>query len=332
MGTVYRVRHAISDRVEAMKVVLPDLSNTPELLERFQREIKIQASLSHPNIASLYTAQRLGDQFLMFIEFVEGTSLHERMQQGSVDFGESIGYIRQVLAALAYAHERGVIHRDVKPRNILLTRDRVVKLTDFGIARSAREKAITRTGAAVGSLSYMSPEQVKGGAGDARSDLYSTGVMLYELTVGKRPFDADSDYGLMAAHIHQTPAPPTDVRPYFPPALSGAIMKALEKDPANRFQTANEFREALDPAGDRTGTRPMEASIPPPVNGGSTPWDAALLEKIRREFATYIGPMARILVDRMAKRARTLDELYGLLAAEIPSDADRAKFMASRRK
>jgi serine/threonine protein kinase len=317
MGTVYRVRHAISDRVEAMKVILPNLRDAPELLERFQREIKIQASLSHPNIASLYTAQRHGDQFLMFLEFVEGTSLHDRIEQGPLELSEAVDYIRQVLSALAYAHERGVNHRDVKPRNILITREGVVKLTDFGIATSAAEKNITKTGAAVGSLNYMSPEQVKGGRGDARSDIYSTGVMLYELTVGKRPFDADSDYGIMAAHLHQTPVLPSELRPDLPSSLSRAIMQALEKDPANRFQTANQFREALETSGSE-------------VRNSGTPWDATVLDKIRREFATYIGPMARILVDRMAKRAHTLDELYRLLAAEIPSDSDRAKFLAAR--
>lgn len=314
MGTVYRVRHTISDRVEAMKVVLPDLRHSPELLERFLREIKIQASLSHPNIASLYTAQRFGEQFLMFLEYVEGTSLHERLSQGPLSLAEAIGYIRQVLSALAYAHERGVIHRDVKPRNILLTRDGTVKLTDFGIAASAGEKHLTKTGAAVGSLYYMSPEQVKGGHGDARSDLYSAGVMLYELTVGKRPFDADSDYGLMSAHIHQIPPRPVELRPDLPLWLSRAIMKALEKDPADRFRTATDFRDALEIT---------RAAAPP------TSWEPDQLDRIRRQLAAYIGPMARILVDRMAKRAHTPDELYALLAREIPSEPERVKFLAS---
>lgn len=333
MGTVYHVRHMIADRAEAMKVVLPDLRSSPELGERFLREIKIQASLSHPNIASLYTAQRVGNEFLMFMELVEGTSLYDRLREGPIERGEAIHYISQVLAALAYAHERGVIHRDIKPRNILLTRDRVVKLTDFGIATSTSEKQITKTGSVVGSLHYMSPEQVKGGSGDARSDIYSTGVMLYELAVGKLPFDADSDYGIMAAHIHQAPAPPVEVKPNVPAPLSRAILKALEKDPANRFQTAHEFRAALE-AGDETRAVAMfdapqmaRAAVNPGVA-----WDPALLEQVRKEFATYIGPMARILVSSMAKRAQNVDELYQLLAAEIPASADRAKFLGSRRR
>jgi serine/threonine protein kinase len=318
MGSVYRVRHLISDRAEAMKVLLPDLKNAPDLAERFIREIKIQASLSHPNIASLYTAQRVENQLLMFMELVEGSSLHDRMEQGSMELSEALDYITQVLAALAYAHEKGVIHRDIKPRNLLLTRGGIVKLTDFGIASAAGDKHITKTGAAVGSLLYMSPEQINAGHGDARSDLYGVGVLLYELVTGRRPFDGESEFAIMAAHMHQMPPAPIEVRPDVPVLLSRAIMKALEKDPDRRFQTAQEFRAMIE-------MTPSQAPAPSSL-------DPELLDKIKKEFAIYIGPMARILVDRTSKRVRTIDELYTLLAAEIPSAPDRAKFLASRKR
>jgi serine/threonine protein kinase len=318
MGSVYRVRHLISDRAEAMKVLLADLGNAPDLAERFIREIKIQASLTHPNIASLYTAQRQENQLLMFMELVDGISLYDRMAQGPMALSEALDYIAQVLGALTYAHEKGVIHRDIKPRNLLLTRDRVIKLTDFGIASAIGDKHITKTGAVVGSLLYMSPEQVNGGHGDARSDLYATGVLLYELVTGRRPFDRDSEFAIMAAHMHQTPPAPIEVKPDVPLLLSRAIMKALEKDPDRRFQTAQEFRTMIEMAPSHT---PAPSSL-----------DPELLAGIKKEFAVYIGPMARILVDRISKRAQTIDELYTLLAAEIPSAPDRAKFLASRKR
>jgi eukaryotic-like serine/threonine-protein kinase len=333
MGSVYRVRHTISDRAEAMKILLPDLRSAPDLAERFIREIKIQASLSHVNIASFYNAHRFENQLLMFMELVEGNSLHDRLQQGPIDLPEALHYITQVLGALAYAHERGVIHRDIKPRNILLTGERVVKLTDFGIATAAGDKHLTKTGAAIGSLLYMSPEQVKGGHGDARSDLYATAVMLYELVTGRRPFNGESDFAIMAAHVHQTPSPAIEVKPSTPMLLSRAIMKALEKEPGNRFQTAQEFRAVLEIVRSGGSTRALD---PTPTStksfdAAAVLWDPALLDKIRKEFATYIGPMARILVERMAKRTQTVDELFGLLAAEIPSEKDRAKFLQWRR-
>ena len=190
MGQVYKVRNVISDRVEAMKVLLPDLANQPDLADRFLREIKVQASLVHPNIAGLHTAVRVDNQLLMLMEFVEGVTLDQKLKDGPLPAAEAVNYVMQVLAALDYAHARGVVHRDIKPGNMMLTPGGVVKLMDFGIARSATVHKLTQTGTTVGSLYYMSPEQIQGiAAPDARSDLYSVGVSLYELVTGKKPFD-----------------------------------------------------------------------------------------------------------------------------------------------
>jgi hypothetical protein len=246
MGQVYKVRNVISDRVEAMKVLLPDLADEPELADRFLREIKVQASLEHPNIAALHTAVRVENQLLMLTEYVEGVTLAQKLKYGPLPFAEAVDYVMQALAALEYAHARGVVHRDIKPGNMMLTPEGVVKLMDFGIARSSDDLKLTQTGTTVGSLYYMSPEQIQGVAEpDARSDLYSMGVSLYELVTGKRPFDGDSQFAIISAHLQGTPVPPVTVDPRLPKMLNDLILMAVAKDANARFQTAAALRNAL---------------------------------------------------------------------------------------
>ncbi len=246
MGKVFKVRNVISDRIEALKVLLPDLANEADLADRFMREIKVTASLEHPNIAQLRTALRVGNQLFMVMEFVEGETIEQRMKSGPLPVGQAADYISQVLAALDYAHAQGVIHRDIKPANMMLTPTGVVKLMDFGIAKGAGDRRLTMTGTTMGSLYYMSPEQIQGASTlDARADLYSVGVSLYELVTGKRPFDGDSQFAIMSAHLEKTPVPPITIDPTLPQALNDAILMSVAKDPNNRFQTAGAFRNAL---------------------------------------------------------------------------------------
>lgn len=249
MGKVYKVRNMISDRVEAMKVLLPDLAGRQELASRFLREIKILAALNHPNIAALRTALTLDNQLVMIMEYVEGRTLAARVEQGPIPAVEALDYISQVLDALSYAHGQKVIHRDIKPSNMMLTPQGVVKLMDFGIARSGRDPTLTTAGTTMGSLYYMSPEQVRGEMVDHRSDVYSVGVSLYEMVTGQRPFQSDSDVAIMAAHLQQMPKAPIELRPGLPKALSDVIMTAMEKNPAQRFQSADAFRTALKSVG-----------------------------------------------------------------------------------
>jgi eukaryotic-like serine/threonine-protein kinase len=246
MGKVFKVRNVISDRIEAMKVLLPDLAGRQDLADRFLREIKLLAGLNHPNIAALRTALTLNNQLVMVMEYVDGTTLSARLEQGPIAAADAVNYIDQVLGALSYAHRQHVIHRDIKPANMMLTPEGVVKLMDFGIARSGSDRALTVTGTTMGSLYYMSPEQVQGQATDERSDLYSLGVSLYEMVTGERPFRAESDYSLMAAHLQQMPKPPIEVRSDLPAALNQIILMAIAKDPAQRFQSADAFRNALN--------------------------------------------------------------------------------------
>jgi len=257
MGRVYKVKNVLSDRVEAMKVLLPDVATRQELAARFQREIKLLASLNHPNIAALRTALTIDNQLVMIMEYVEGTTLADRLSQGTIPVADTLSYMDQVLNALSYAHQQHVIHRDIKPANIILTPQGVIKVMDFGIARSGDDRSLTMTGTTLGSLSYMSPEQVKGEPTDARSDLYSVGITLYELATGQRPFQAHSDYSIMAAHVKETPRPPIELEHGLPPMLNDIILMAISKDPAQRFQTADAFRNAL-----RSVEVPVAASQP----------------------------------------------------------------------
>ena len=245
MGKVYKVRNVISDRVEAMKILLPDLTSHQSLADRFLREIRLLASLNHPNIASLRTALTHDNQLVMIMEFVEGETLANRLSRAPISTAEAVDYSDQVLSALSYAHKQNIIHRDIKPANMMLTPQGVVKLMDFGIARSSSDGTLTSTGTTLGSLNYMPPEQVRGESADARSDIYSFGVSLYELLTGKLPFQGDSQYSLMTAHLNQVPAAPITMRADLPPSLNEIIMMAMAKDPADRFQSADAFRAAL---------------------------------------------------------------------------------------
>ena len=266
MGKVYKVRNVLTERIEAMKILLPDLAGQKELANRFLREIKVLAGLSHPNIASLRTALTVGNQLVMIMELVEGVTLAARLEQGALPPPDAVNYINQVLVALSYAHQEHIIHRDIKPANMMLTPQGVVKLMDFGIARPAEDRSLTMTGTTLGSLYYMSPEQIRGEAVDARSDLYSVGVSLYELVTGRRPFEASANYAIMAAHLQQAPPPPAELQPGLPAALNEVILMALAKEPGRRFQSAEAFRNALKSIGDSSKSQTHQVvSAPPPL-------------------------------------------------------------------
>jgi serine/threonine protein kinase len=264
MGKVYKVRNTLSDRVEAMKVLLPDLSEQQELADRFLREIKVLASLHHPNIAELRTALTIGNQLVMIMEYVEGTTLACRLQQGDVRYADALVYFDQVLAALACAHSQRIVHRDIKPANIMLAPFGVVKLMDFGIARSGNDMGLTMTGTTLGSVAYMSPEQVRCEPLDGRSDLYSVGVSLYETITGQRPYVSDNNFEVMQAHLQVPPTAPIELKPDIPPGLNQLILMAMAKNPAQRFQTADAMRGALRSVAPVLGEpTPFAPMIPP---------------------------------------------------------------------
>ena len=278
MGKVYKVRNVLSDRVEAMKVLLPNLADQKDLADRFLREIKVLASLNHPNIAALRTALMIDNQLVMIMEYVEGTTLAAHLEQEKISWGNALNYMDQVLAALSYAHKQNVIHRDIKPANMMLTPSGAIKLMDFGIARSGNDLGLTVTGTTVGSLAYMSPEQVKCEPIDARSDLYSVGVSLYEMVTGQKPFKGDSNFSIMQAQLQQAPRPPIEVQADLPASLNQIILMAMSKEPAQRFQSADAFRNALKSMATSLKTKgatvPMAAAAVPgpgsPAAGAAT--------------------------------------------------------------
>ena len=319
MGKVFRVRNLVSDREEAMKVVLPDLGENVELADRFLREIKVHASLQHPNIAALHTALRIEGRLVMIMELVDGVSLEETLRRGPLDVPVAVHYINQILTALAFAHERGVIHRDIKPANILIAGGAVIKLTDFGIARPTGASRLTGTGLAVGTLAYMSPEQIRSGQVDARSDIYSLGIMFYEMVTGLHPILAETEHALMNAQLSVVPREPAVVNPHVPQAVSAAIMRALAKEPGLRFQTALEFQAVLEDPG--------RASVQAPVNPSATTTRRPELAELEARLSRAIGPIAGRLVATAARRYATISEIRQALAAEIEDPKERAAFL-----
>jgi tRNA A-37 threonylcarbamoyl transferase component Bud32 len=243
MGTVYRAVDLMLEREVAIKAIRPELSREPEIVERFRAEARMLARWSHPAIATIYSFFVEGDDLFLVMEFVRGRSLSWLLKgSGPLPWERAVPLLAGALDGIEQAHRAGIVHRDLKSDNLMITESGVVKVMDFGIARLIGSSRLTRTGLLVGTLHYMAPEQIRGEAVDRRADVYALGAVLYEMLTGRVPFEGGSDFAVLKAHVEENPAPPSAAISGFPAWLDEAILKALAKDPAQRFQTVDELR------------------------------------------------------------------------------------------
>src|SRR6266508_3050098 len=260
MAEVYEGHDRLLARRVAIKILLSQYAHDPAFLARFRREAQSAASLSHPNIVSVFDTGSEGDTWFIVMEYVDGRTLKDIIRaEGALYWARAAGVAADVAGALAVAHARGIVHRDVKPGNVMLTTEGKVKVMDFGIARATAVPSITQTSAVVGTAQYIAPEQAQGREADARSDLYSLGCCLYEMVTGQVPFTGPTPIAIAYRHIQEDPTPPRAVNAGVPGWLERVCLKAMAKRPEDRYQTATELQQDLDRV--RMG-EPVTAALP----------------------------------------------------------------------
>lgn len=311
MGSVYKAKHLVFDEPCVLKLVNPHLLEEPEFLKRFRTEAVAMRRLNHPNAVHVHDFDETEDgRPFIVMEYVDGESLDKILATGPLDWRRAVSIACQVCAALTAAHQLGIVHRDIKPSNILLSRTPqgkdLAKVLDFGLAKIKEDStllhgatSLTGTGRVLGTPAYMSPEQARGARGDqldGRTDLYSLGVVLYEMLTGRPPFTANTPVALMLAHMQSTPSDPGTLRPDLPTPLVKLVLRALEKDPNQRFPSAENMREALERlAEDRTlrltslPSTLEEAVSREPLSQGQIPLPATLPSPPRNKLAALLG-------------------------------------------
>jgi eukaryotic-like serine/threonine-protein kinase len=335
MGMVYEGFDPIIERKVAIKTILAeylDAADMEEAVARFKREAQAGGRLQHPGIVGVYEYGHEGDMAFIVMEYVEGQELKRMISGGKrLDLIDIFEIMKQLLAALDYSHKQGVVHRDIKPANLMIQPGPKVKVMDFGIAR-LESSSLTQVGTVVGTPTHMSPEQLMGLPADGRADLWSSGVILYELLTGVSPFIADSPMTVMHKVLQSEPERPTLLNPSLPPGFDNILTRALAKKPDDRFQNAREFSATLvlalqgkpvsvtatarPPAPPREAPRPAGVSLAPEA-----------LADIERSLSRHIGPLAKILIKRGQGEARNLEDFFRILAENIPSEAEQSLFM-----
>ena len=303
-GTVYKAQDKALNRVVALKVLPPRLLRDAGFLKRFRREAQAQARLSNPNVISLHSMIDTDSGLVLVMEYVEGQTLARMIRNhGALPIDEAIRIFDQVLHGVERAHAVDIVHRDLKPANIFITHGRRVKIMDFGLAKIQDQRQHSLSGVTFGTLLYTSPEQVYGKEADTRSDIYTLGISLFETLTGRLPFQHSSDYALMNAHLKEAPPNPRLLREAIPPAVEAVVLKAIEKDPARRFQDAGAFRHALIDAARLSG---IELSV---MEYGDIAPDAARhwWRKIRKVLSPFGGGVFTRLMSHRRTLGMTLD-------------------------
>src|SRR6266540_2208560 len=269
MADVYLAEDEELGRRVAIKILNERHANDEQFVERFRREAKNAAGLSHPNIVSIYDRGEAEGTYYIAMEYLDGRSLKELVvARGPLPIGDAIAFTREVLSALRFAHRKGVVHRDIKPHNVMADADGRLKVTDFGIARAGASQ-MTEAGSIIGTAQYLSPEQARGAAVDQRSDLYSVGIVLYELLTGTVPFNGETPVEIAMRHLSDTPQPPSIKRPEIPPDLDMIVLRALAKNPDDRFQTAVEMDAELERVAQGVGVTTETADAATAVLSGT---------------------------------------------------------------
>lgn len=249
MATVYKAKCHVLNRFVAVKVLKEEFITDIEFIRRFKSEAQTAASLTHPNIVSIYDVGNEGDVYYIVMELIQGKTLKEIIvEDGKLSWKWSVNIAIQIASALETAHKNNLIHRDIKPHNIIITEDGMAKVTDFGIAKAVSNSTITAFGTTIGSVHYFSPEHAKGGVTDAKSDIYSLGIVMYEMLTGRVPFDADTPVSVALMQVQEDPIEPRKLNPQIPISVNNIILKAMQKDPADRYQSATEMLVDLSTA------------------------------------------------------------------------------------